>query len=180
MGGARGRSRDAVFQAAATLFADKGYTNTSIREIAQRASVDPAIVMRHFGSKERLFVESMALDTADHLSFDPPLDDLGERIVRAVVATDNRLRSTYLGLVRASDTGEVGSVLRQMHEQQFVQPLLALMHGDDREVRARLAASMVGGLMYSLWTVEDDGLLTADPDAVVALYAPALQALLAP
>ncbi|MFW8745427.1 hypothetical protein [Mesorhizobium japonicum] len=90
------------------------------------------------------------------------------------------LRSTYLGLVRASDTGDVGSVLRQMHDQQFVAPLLAVLEGPDRELRARLAASMVGGLMYSLWTVEDHGLLGAEPAVIIAAYAPALQLLLTP
>lgn len=180
VGGVRGRSREAIFAAAIRLFADQGYSNTSVREIATRAGVDPAIVIRQFGSKEQLFVASLRLDAADGLAFDPPLATLGERIVRDILAAEAELRSTYLGLVRASDTGDVGSVLRQMHDQQFVAPLLAVLEGPDRELRARLAASMVGGLMYSLWTVEDHGLLGAEPAVIIAAYAPALQLLLTP
>jgi AcrR family transcriptional regulator len=180
MGGERGRSKQAIFAAATDLFADRGYAATSVREIAQEAVVDPALVIRHFGSKELLFIETMQLAADEVLHIDPPLDTLGERIVRFVVTTESKLRSTYLGLVRASDTEGVATVLRELHEEQFVAPVLRLLEGRDRELRARLAAAMVGGLMYSLWTVEDGGLLGADHEALIATYAPALQGLLTP
>ncbi|MEP6684170.1 MAG: TetR family transcriptional regulator, partial [Parafilimonas sp.] len=37
------------------LFAEKGFEGTSIREIAEKASVNVAMVNYYFGSKEKLF-----------------------------------------------------------------------------------------------------------------------------
>ena len=180
MGVARPTSREAIWTAAAHLFVEQGYANTPVRDIAARAGVDPALVIRHFGSKEGLFLRTMQLETVDVLRLEPPLESLGERIVRYVLGTDERIRGIYLALVRASDSGGVASALSAFHEEAFVAPLRDLLDGDDRELRARLVAAMVGGLMYSLWTVGDKSLLASEPDAVFAAYAPALQLLITP
>lgn len=44
----------AVLDAAADLFAERGPTATSIRDIAARSRVNHGLVYRHFGTKERL------------------------------------------------------------------------------------------------------------------------------
>lgn len=176
----RGASKQAVWEAASSLFAEQGYANTSVRDIAARASVDPALVIRHYGTKERLFLETMLAADGEVVRFDGPIETLGESIVRFVLDTHSSVSSTYLALIRASDSGEVGSALRSTHEAEFVAPLLEHLEGPRREERARLVAAMVGGLMYSLWIVGDEELLRADPEQLVALYAPAMQGLITP
>jgi len=47
--------RTHIIETAMDLFARKGYEGTSIREIAERASVNLAMVNYYFGSKEKLF-----------------------------------------------------------------------------------------------------------------------------
>jgi AcrR family transcriptional regulator len=47
--------RTHIIETATDLFARKGYEGTSIREIAERASVNLAMVNYYFGSKEKLF-----------------------------------------------------------------------------------------------------------------------------
>ncbi len=44
-----------ILQAADTLFAEAGYAATSVREVAERAGVNKALVFYYFRSKERLF-----------------------------------------------------------------------------------------------------------------------------
>lgn len=51
----RRRSETAIRDAASALFAERGYERTTIRTVAERAGVDPALVMQNFGSKEALF-----------------------------------------------------------------------------------------------------------------------------
>ena len=53
--------RGAILAAARTEFAGKGYDGASIRAIAARADVDPALVHHYFGSKEQVFVAAMAV-----------------------------------------------------------------------------------------------------------------------
>ena len=44
----------AILTAAADLFAERGPTATSIRDVATRAGVNHGLIHRHFGSKDRL------------------------------------------------------------------------------------------------------------------------------
>jgi len=57
------------------LFADRGPDAVTVREVATAASVSPALVMHHFGSKAGL---RSAVDEFVARSFDAVLDALGE------------------------------------------------------------------------------------------------------
>ncbi|HRN55253.1 MAG TPA: TetR family transcriptional regulator [Agriterribacter sp.] len=52
--------RIAILEAAEQLFADKGFNGTSVRDIAQHAGVNPAMISYYFGSKEKLLVALIA------------------------------------------------------------------------------------------------------------------------
>ncbi len=49
------RTRTAILNAAQTLFSTRGFANTGVREVAELAEVNSALVGRYFGSKEGLF-----------------------------------------------------------------------------------------------------------------------------
>ncbi|WP_396641625.1 TetR family transcriptional regulator [Microbacterium sp.] len=180
MGGERGRSKAAIKHAAASLFTDNGYAATSIRDIARQAGADPALVIRHYGSKEKLFLDAMQIPPEWALRFELPLETLGERLVRYVMDTEHEVRGVYLALVRASDAGDVASALHLAHDRTFVEPLRAILTGPDADLRARLVAAAVGGLMSTLWLVRDTALLDADPEALIRTYATAIQQLVTP
>ena len=44
-----------ILDAAVRIFAEKGYTQTDVQEIADRVGVGKGTVYRHFGNKEALF-----------------------------------------------------------------------------------------------------------------------------
>ena len=50
-----GDTRSSIIAAAAVEFAHHGYDSTSMRAIARRAGVDPALVHHYFGDKADLF-----------------------------------------------------------------------------------------------------------------------------
>ena len=52
------RTRAQILAAAQALFAEHGYQNTTIRDVAARASIDPAMVIRYFQSKDELFARA--------------------------------------------------------------------------------------------------------------------------
>src|SRR5215471_14098787 len=56
------RTRAAILKAAQELFAEQGYERATVRDIAAQASIDPAMVIRYFGSKEGLFARATAFD----------------------------------------------------------------------------------------------------------------------
>ena len=55
-------AKEAIRNAAAELFAEKGFAATSTREICQRAGVTKPVLYYHFGNKEELY-EGLVLDT---------------------------------------------------------------------------------------------------------------------
>ena len=54
------RSHDLLLAAATELFAERGYDRTTVRELGERAGVDPALIARHFGSKAGLYLAALA------------------------------------------------------------------------------------------------------------------------
>ena len=48
-----------ILKASLELFAEKGYSNTSTKDIAQAASVAEGTIFKHFGSKENLLYASL-------------------------------------------------------------------------------------------------------------------------
>src|SRR5262245_18351681 len=55
-------TRAAILAAARERFAADGYERATIRAIAADANIDPAMVMRYYGSKERLFAAAAELE----------------------------------------------------------------------------------------------------------------------
>jgi AcrR family transcriptional regulator len=70
-------SRAAILAAARSLLADRGYDATTIRAVAAEAGVDPAMVMRYYGSKDGLFAAATDIDLALPSPEDVPADQLG-------------------------------------------------------------------------------------------------------
>ncbi|MBX6388749.1 MAG: TetR family transcriptional regulator [Frankia sp.] len=56
------RSRAALLDAAAELFAERGYAGTALRAVGQRAGVDAALIARYFGGKDGLYRAVLAAD----------------------------------------------------------------------------------------------------------------------
>src|SRR5580698_2724557 len=61
------RTRQAIQKAAFELFAERGYRETTINDIAQRAEVAPRTVTVHFPAKEELLLDAEPF-TLDSLS----------------------------------------------------------------------------------------------------------------
>lgn len=86
------RTRLAIRTAALDLFAERGYRDTTISDIAERADVAPRTVTLHFPTKEELLfdVEPFALDElTDRLSSRRP-DESALDILRDWMATTMR------------------------------------------------------------------------------------------
>jgi AcrR family transcriptional regulator len=179
---AAGQATRAAIQAAATpLFAEHGFNGVSVRAIAAAAEVDPALVIRHFGSKESLFLQSM--DTQGGLGevMAGPLETLGRRLVEHFLGkAGTHLRQNFVALIQASDRPQVREELIRSTGRTFVQPITSRLTGDRPQLRAALVASQVGGLLNSLFLAEDPVLAAADDADIVAVYGDAIQHLLTP
>jgi AcrR family transcriptional regulator len=165
--------------AASHLFAEQGYAATGIREIADEAGVDKSIVIRHFASKENLFIETISLPTEWTVMMEGSLAELSHRLILMITRGGGGTGSrVFTALLRASDSEEVRSQVRRGLAENIAAPLAARIEGDDAELRAHLFAAAVVGLLTTIWVVGDEVITRLTPEAIAASYAPALQALL--
>ncbi len=83
------RKHEAILEAATSVFLEKGYSGTSMDDIAKLAAVSKQTVYKHFADKEKLFTEIVLattdrLDTTIDLLADIPTDaaNLEESLAR--------------------------------------------------------------------------------------------------
>ena len=174
-------TRKSIATAAARLFAEHGYEKTSVRAIGAAAGVDPALIIRYFGSKEDLFLATIHLHRAFKNALLAPLPDLAAQMVRAAAAMrGTRALRIYATLTLASGNPKVGQSLREAISEGMVEPLAALLPGPDSRLRAHLVVAQVLGLLDALSLRRDEALLAADVETLVSLYGGALHALIIP
>ena len=178
--------RGAIVSAARAEFAAKGYDGASIRAIAARAEVDPALVHHYFGSKERVFVAAMALP------FDPArvlpaalagdADGLPERLVRLFFSVwdDPRSREPMLALIRSAVTNEAAAgMVRQFVGAALLRRVAELVPGPEPELRVEAAVAQLVGAVLLRYVLEVEPLASLPTEDLVAVLVPAVRAHLA-
>ncbi len=157
-------TQSSILQAARALFTDKGFANTTVREICHAASVTAPVLYYHFGSKEGLF-EAVVEETLS-------LDDFVALLVARVAAASDpwtKLQAyvhayltnypTHLlnpGLHLGNSTQLEGVSLRQLGSgiaaihglaQEIVQ--LGIESGEFRAVAPDVMAACIMGMIDS-------------------------------
>ena len=186
-------TRQAIVEAARVDFAEQGYDGTSLRGIARRAEVDPALVHHYFGGKPQLFAAVMDIpaDPAALISavVDGPRDQVGESLVRTFLAVwdaDGRTAAVPGAGAGGGDPRGGDPDAAGVPRARGVRPGGARAVADgakpspDLEVRAGLAASQMIGLAMMRYIVELPAVVDASHDELAALVGPTIQRYLVP
>jgi AcrR family transcriptional regulator len=176
---AAARTRKAIADAARQMFAQDGYGDTSVRAIASRAGVDPALVIRHFGSKEKLFLDTVGFRGFFKQAMDGPLDGLGQRLVTSLLSDQHDPTfSAYRAMMHASGSEPVRQRLGEAIHGMFVEPLAPRLSGPDTALRSRLVAAQLGGLIDAIAILGDPVIADADRARLASLFGTAIQSLI--
>src|SRR3954451_3338187 len=140
-------TRAAILVAARERFASDGYERATIRSIAAHADIDPSMVMRYYGNKEKLFAAAAEFDL--HL---PEVSAIRADEIGAVLARHFLRRwegdDTLTALLRAAATNEAAAGrMREIFGGQLL-PAIAAACSDPSEAprRAGLVATQMIGL----------------------------------
>ena len=173
-------TREQILAAARSRFAAHGYDRTRIRDVADDAGVDAALVHYFFKTKDGLFVAAMELPFRPAEVIAPVLaegvDGLGERMVRRVLTVwdEPAHQAALLAIVHGAGAHPGAAVaLREFVVSEIVARLAALLDGD--QLRATLVASQVVGLIALRYIARVEPLASLDREEIVALVAPTLQ-----
>jgi len=175
-------TRETILDAARDLFAAQGFDRTTIRAVATRAEVDPALVHHYFGTKDQLLAASLELpmDPAavlGDLAAHP--DTAGEELVRRVLGLwegDPEVRRRLEALMRTGISHDhAAALLRDLFGRTILRVLRSLVVDDRPELRAALAGSQVGGLILGRYLVGVPALADASVEDLVSAIGPGVQ-----
>ena len=176
-----------ILGAAQTLFAEQGLDQTTMRQIATKAEVDPALIVHYFKTKKQLFVESItpivhgrqvtilstALSGVNH-------ESKGEKLAEALVAfiMDDKIRPLLLGVVRSVMSDEYAvAMLKGIIENVLTNEIEKHINGPNKKLRSELMGSQLIGLIIARYIIQVEPLASASPEALVKYLAPRLQVL---
>ncbi|WP_370622901.1 TetR/AcrR family transcriptional regulator [Streptomyces tsukubensis] len=196
-GGPGGRARDAsatrarLLDAAATLFAERGYERATVRDIAARAGANQALIFRYFGSKRALLTEVMARDGQKQLRGTQP-EHVFETALRGILSDGGgggvgggggggergpgpgRSLEVYLRSIGSADSAP--ETVRALGDE-YVTALAALSTSDDGVLRAELAMAWLLGIGLMRVVIKKEPLVNADPEEVCGLVLRVLERL---
>jgi AcrR family transcriptional regulator len=150
------RTREAIETAARELFMANGFDRTTVREIAARAGIDAAMIIRYFGSKDALFARVAAIDLQlpDLSEADP--GTIGETLVHHFLDQweGEHARGGLPILLRsAASNPEAAERLRDLFRAQVFPAVAALGPASNAPMRAGLVASQLLGLAVARYVL---------------------------
>jgi AcrR family transcriptional regulator len=175
-------ARRAVLDAARELFSERGFERTTMRAVAARAGVDPALIYHYFGDKDGLLFAALQ-PPADAASVFAGLaaaaDRTGEELVRRLIGLwEERpeIREQMVAILRTGLSHDrAGRLLRDILGSFILAALGDVLADDRRELRVALIGSHIGGLMLARYVLEVPGAAAASPEDLVQAVGPTVQ-----
>lgn len=173
--------QEKILASASKLFAAQGYQHVSLRQIASDAGVAASIIIRHFQSKEKLFLKVMSIRIEDTDFFDGPKNTAGAAIVKSTLASTSDPTSTLRSigaLMDAVDSDEAKNEISKALTKILIQPLVNLMDGEQKEVRASLITAQITGLLVHMYKLQSPILSEDEQEIIIHYYGQAIQAII--
>jgi AcrR family transcriptional regulator len=173
-------TRAAILRAARERFAADGYERATIRSIAADAAIDPSMVMRYYGNKERLFAAAAEFDLRLPGLSGVPVEEFAAVLVGHFV---DRWEGdeTLMALLRAGVTNPAAAErMREIFAAQLG-PLAEQLAPDEPHRRAGLVAAQILGLALCRYVLKLPPVVAMGRADVIAWVAPTVhQYLLGP
>jgi AcrR family transcriptional regulator len=171
------QTRADILSAARRRFGAEGYDRTTLRAVAADVGVDPALVIRYFGSKKDLFAAAadFTIELPD-LSGVAPDEVAGMLLPRFFAVWEED--ETFLALLRAAMTSPIAAdTLRQVFATQ-VAPKLITATPDHPLQRIGLMGAFVIGLATTRYVLANPPVANLSRDELSRWAAPVIRQLL--
>jgi AcrR family transcriptional regulator len=178
------RTRETIVDAARAEFLERGYTATTIRSVARRAEVDPALVYHYFTDKATLYGSTVSLPADPRqilASVQSDETSIGVRLVEGFLAQwetgPGQPGQSFVNQVQAmSSSPEAARGLREF----LVDRVWGQLADGDAAARWRTVAvsSELVGLAWNRYIVRMEPIASASVREVAQQVGPALERLM--
>lgn len=172
------KTREAILQSAQKLFYERGYDGASVRQIAHEVPIDPAMIMRYFGSKEGLFSAAVLIDLKLPDPSTIPPDHAGEGLVRHFLKLWEGDRSAIglpILLRSAVSNKDATDKIRAIFAKQVAPTIAGITSADDADTRAGLIVSQLFGLALCRYILKLPPVVDMTEDEIVERIGPIIQ-----
>jgi AcrR family transcriptional regulator len=165
-------SRRALLGAAGELFHERGYGGAKVRDIGERAGVDPALIARYFGGKEGLYLAVLAEEDVEE---EAPMDPhtLVAELLRHWDQRGHSPVSRALGALEVSD--EVREQVRSIVQRRLLRRFS--IDGPESALRAEILLALVLGISLTRANGTLPQLARASRARLIAALDPVVEAL---
>ncbi|MFI7003421.1 TetR family transcriptional regulator [Nocardia sp. NPDC050175] len=181
------KTRAAILQAAAILFAEQGYQRTTVRAIAAAAACNPALISRYFGGKACLYATVVDENMPGHRTMTSDVrtgararELVQRQLEMAQLTTYEEHRERVSILLRSVGPGASGETIRQLLDQLLAAPFGQHIDGPDAGLRANLLFVQLFGLSLLRDMVGLPQLAQASDAEILWYLAPAIHQILVP
>jgi AcrR family transcriptional regulator len=175
------RTRAAILEAARRRFAAHGFERTTIRAVAADARIDPSMVMRYYGSKDRLFDAALDVDLRlPDLAAVPP-GDLAGTLVRHFLGLweNNSTDEGLLLLLRSAVTNDQAAArTHEIFAGQIAPALSAALGAERAAACGGLVSAQLLGLALTRYLLRLPAVTALTPEQITGTHPPAVQAVL--
>src|SRR5258708_24847137 len=137
------QTKAVILAAARERFGSAGFQAATIRAIAADARVDPAMVMRYYGNKDKLFAAAVDFDLRfpDFDGTDP--GRLGESLVRHFLERWEGDEALVILLRSSATNGEAAQRMQEIFGRQLHPLVASLVPDSEAATRAGLIATQI-------------------------------------
>ncbi|MDA8436919.1 MAG: TetR family transcriptional regulator [Actinomycetales bacterium] len=175
-------TREAILAAGRELFAERGFDRTTMRAVAAKAEVDPALIHHYFGTKEGLLTAVLELPMdpvalLGDLGGDP--ERAGDELVRRVLGFWEDAPETRERMVALLRTGlshdTSAALLRDLLGRTILAALERSVAPDRPRLRAALIGTQMGGMLLARYLLRVPGVAEATVDELALALGPTIQ-----
>lgn len=167
-------TRAAILAAARERFAADGYERATIRAIAADADIDPAMVMRYYGNKEKLFAAAAEFDLRLPDLTGVPRGEIGTALAGHILSRWEH-DETLMALLRAAVTNEAAAERMRSIFATQLGPLAHTLCPADAPARAGLVATQVLGFALCRYVLRLPPIVAMPADDVIHWLGPTIE-----
>jgi AcrR family transcriptional regulator len=141
----RQRTRSEILATACRSFATVGYARSSMRDIAAAAGITPALVVRYFGGKQKLFVAAIERDLLLEPFLAGDRQELGRKLADGLMSKGPHETDALASLLLGATDPSLSAIVKRIVHKRLFGPLAEWLGGRDAESRAALFLAVVSG-----------------------------------
>ncbi len=169
------QTKAVILAAARERFGAVGFQAATIRAIAADAGVDPAMVMRYYTSKDKLFAAAAEFDLKFPDFAGTDRQQVGRALVRHFLERWEGDEALVILLRSSATNGEAGQRMQEIFGTQL-QPLVAsFVPASEAGVRAGLIATQILGMALCRFVLRLPPVVEMTMDEVVEWIGPTIQ-----